>query len=202
MRPIFLLLALVASALAAEKDITPLLTKAKWTWDHPAAKGRTLKFNADGTCEATLWKGLWKITGPHHVEITLPGDKKTELDFNEAVTEFTGVHTDGERIVGRRSGEADKDITALITSSEWKYDHPTKLGVSLRFRADRKAISASGWNAVWTQVDALSVELIMADKRKARITFDPGMKSFTGTFFDGLVFTGKRVGDVPSGLRP
>ncbi len=99
-----------APPLSAERDITPLLTSATWKWDHPAAKGRSLKFRGDGTCEATLWKGVWKITAHRHVEITLSGNNKVELDFNEAVTEFTGTHTDGLPIVGKRQGEVPASL--------------------------------------------------------------------------------------------
>jgi hypothetical protein len=94
-----------AAAPKVEKDITPLLTSATWKWDHPTVKGRTLKFRKDGTCESNIWKGVWKVTAPLHVEIVMDGNRKMELDFKEDLTGFTGKHPDGGDVVGVRLGE-------------------------------------------------------------------------------------------------
>jgi hypothetical protein len=95
---------------AAEKDITPAIVNVVWKWDHPTAKGRTLKFKTDGTCQATLWNGVWKLTGPRHVEITLAGNKKFQIDFDEKLTAFTGTHYDGLPVTGKRQGDVPSSV--------------------------------------------------------------------------------------------
>lgn len=95
----------------------------------------------------------------------------------------------------------DKDITPFLTSAVWKYDHPAKLDVSLRFYRGGKATSETGWDAVWRHTGERTVELTMKDKRTATITFAEDFKAFQGKFFDGAEITGRRRGDVASSLR-
>lgn len=102
MKTILLLCILSVGAFAA--DITPLITSAQWKWDHPNAKGRVLKIRPDGTCESTLWKGVWKKTGEREITIT-QNAKQTRITFSEDWTSFEGVHHDGERIAGKRQGD-------------------------------------------------------------------------------------------------
>jgi hypothetical protein len=95
-----------------EKDITPLITSVVWKWDHPTAKGRTLKFKKDGTCESTHWKGVWKKVGERKVEIVQSGNinLKTTIEFTEDFTSFKGTHHDGGEIVGKRVGDVPSGV--------------------------------------------------------------------------------------------
>ncbi len=95
----------------------------------------------------------------------------------------------------------DRDISPLITSSAWQYDHPTKLGVTMRFYKDRSVKSSSGWKGVWKQVDKQTVQIILSDKRTCALTFSDDFKSYSGMFFDQMEITGKRQGDLPASLR-
>lgn len=112
MKALLLLLALVLTAFAApkEKDITPLLTSATWKWDHPSEKGRIFKFKKDGVVDSGTWKGVWVLTSPFHVQITMEATRKFELDFNKEVTAFTGTHPDGFKIEGKRVGEVPSSL--------------------------------------------------------------------------------------------
>lgn len=95
----------------------------------------------------------------------------------------------------------DRDITTLITSSAWQYDHPTKLGVNMRFYADHSVKSSSGWKGVWKQIDEKTVQIILSDKRTCSLTFTEDFKSYSGMFFDQMEVKGKRLGDLPASLR-
>lgn len=105
MKILIAFLLIVAQAVAAEKSIGPLITSASWKWDHTTAKGRTMKFRPDGTCETTLWSGVWEATGKRDVTITQPGNLQTHITFSEDWSGFTGTHHDGGKIVGRRQGD-------------------------------------------------------------------------------------------------
>ncbi len=101
---LFVLLAIASASMAADKDITPLITGVVWKWDHPNAKDRSMKFRTDGTCETTLWKGVWKIIGERKVDLNNNG-LHTVITFNDRFTGFEGVHHDGQAVVGRRVGD-------------------------------------------------------------------------------------------------
>lgn len=115
MKTLLLLLFSALTVFAAEtpkgeKDITPMLTSATWKWDHPTAKNRTLRFKADGTCETTHWKGVWKIESGRTVTLTQAGNKKTVITFDEKFTGFTGTHHDGLAVTGKRVGEVPSSL--------------------------------------------------------------------------------------------
>ena len=96
--------------------------------------------------------------------------------------------------------KSDKDITPLLTSSTWKWDHPTAKNNTLTFKKDGTCKS-NHWTAVWSLKDRRTVELVFKSAKRATLVFDDEVTSFKGTHADGLELTGKRVGEVPASLR-
>ncbi len=84
-----------------------------------------------------------------------------------------------------------KDLTAAITKGVWVYDHPTKKGFELRFDAEGKAHSASSWGADWRRVEGNTVQLKLGG-RTSTVVFSADFSTFTGVFFDGQAWTGRR----------
>ena len=106
MKTLLFLLVSVASAFAADKELSvKALTATSWKYDQDNVKDRAVRFKADGTVEATTWKGLWKKTGAWTVEVMLNDKRKALLTFDEDNKSFTGVGFDKMEMRGRRVGE-------------------------------------------------------------------------------------------------
>ena len=106
MNILLILLVSVASAFAAEKELSvKVLTATPWKYDQDNVKDRAVRFKADGTVEATTWKGLWKKTSAWTVEVTLKDKRKAILTFNEDNKSFTGTGFDQMEMRGRRVGD-------------------------------------------------------------------------------------------------
>jgi hypothetical protein len=111
MKILLILLVSVASAFAADKELSvKALTATSWKYDQDNVKDRAVRFKADGTVEATTWKGLWKKTGGWTVEVTLKDKRKAVLIFNEDNKSFTGTGFDQMEMRGRRVGDIPSGI--------------------------------------------------------------------------------------------
>jgi hypothetical protein len=98
------------------------------------------------------------------------------------------------------AAEKPKDITQLITSATWKWDHPTAKGRMLKFKKDGTC-ETTHWNGVWKVIGPRSVSLTQSGNKQTKITFSEDFGSFTGTHHDGLEVVGKRLGDLPASVR-
>jgi hypothetical protein len=106
MKLLLILLISVASAFAADKELSEkALTATPWKYDQDNVKDRSVRFKADGTVEATTWKGLWKKTGAWTIEVTLKNNRKAVLTFDEDNKSFTGTGFDKMEMRGRRVGD-------------------------------------------------------------------------------------------------
>lgn len=95
---------------------------------------------------------------------------------------------------------ADQEIAPLITGAVWRYDHSTQLNLEVRFYPDGRAESKN-WKGVWRQVGPQTIEVTDQKREKSTFTFNERFTGYTSKHFDGEQIIGKRVGEVPSGLR-
>ncbi len=95
---------------------------------------------------------------------------------------------------------ADPDLTPLLTATKWKYDQDNVKDRTVRFRPDGTC-EATTWKGLWKQTGPRTVEITLHDKRKATLVFGEDTATFTGVGFDRMEMRGKRLGDLPAGLR-
>lgn len=93
--------------------------------------------------------------------------------------------------------KAAADFALLISSTEWKFDHPDTKNAPLKLRANGGCESRT-WKGLWKQTGPREIILTISGGRTSVLEFDPEVNTYSGKHFDGAQVNGRRSGQVPS----